>query len=149
LSPIYSKVERVGLAHIQRDWGVTVTGERLQERLSKVGQVIRALDHALHHADAMVSPFIDDLRRQEAHPAFDHACKTYEETVEAVTQTRQQLFDLPMIVTLLAQAPPEERGAALRRIEQHVSGLHGIEEALDAAAINVVKTWKETLTDVR
>jgi hypothetical protein len=73
------------------------------DKLSEVGHVVRALDHALHRADAMVSPFIDDLRRQEVHPAFDHACRAYEETVEAVTQTRQQLFDLPMIVTPMCQ----------------------------------------------
>jgi hypothetical protein len=99
------KAERIALAHIQRGWGGTLPRERLQVRLSKVGQVVRALDHALDRTDVMVSLFRDNLRRQEAHPAFDHACRAYEETVGAVSQTRQQLFDLPIIATLLAQAP--------------------------------------------
>jgi hypothetical protein len=78
---------------------------------------------------------------------FAQACRLYEETVAAVTHTRQQLFDLPMLVTFLAHAPPEESMIALRRLEQYCRGLHGIEEALDAAATHVVQTWYETRTN--
>jgi hypothetical protein len=145
------KVDMVEWALMQRDVGVTGAQERerLQERLSHVGQAVRKIDQALDRAEAMVAPLLDAPRRPEAHPAFAHACRAYGETVEAVTHIRQQLFDLPMLVTLLAHAPPEERLAALRRMAQHVSGLHRIEAALDAAATNVVKAWQETLTDAQ
>jgi len=145
------QVERVEETPMQRDGGVTGAQERerLQERLSQVGQAVRKIDQALDRAAAMVSPLRDVPRRLEAHPAFAQACRVYEETVAAVTQTRQQLFDLPMLVALLAQAPSAEQLAALRRIAQHVSGLHGIEAALDAAATNIVQAWQATLTDVR
>jgi hypothetical protein len=147
--PYVHEVERIAWAPVQRDAGVTGAQERLQERLSHVGQVVRKIDQALDRAAAMVSPLLDGPRRLEAHPAFAQACRVYEETVAAVTHTRQQLFDLPMLVALLAQAPSAEKLAALRRIAQHVSGLHGIEAALEAAATNVVQAWQATLTDVR
>jgi hypothetical protein len=95
---------------------------------------------ALDRAEALVTPLL------EAPPAWAQACRVYAETVAAVTHARQQLFDLPMLVTLLAYAPLEERRAALRRMAQHVSGLQGIEAALDAAATQVVQAWHETRT---
>jgi hypothetical protein len=52
-----------------------------------------------------------------------------------------------MLITLLAHALPEERRAALRRMEQRCSGLQGIEKALEAAATHVVKAWQETRTE--
>ena len=145
------KVERSEWAPKQRDGGVTGAQERerLQERLSHVGQMVRQIDQALDRAEALVTPLLEAPRRPEAHPAWAQACRVYAETVAAVTQARQQLFDLPMIVALLAQAPSAEKLAALRRFAQHVSGLHGIEAALDAAATNVVQAWQATLTDVR
>ena len=141
------KVDRGEVAPIQRDVGTTGARERLQERLSHVGQVVRKIDQALDRAEAMVAPLLDAPRGSETHPAWAHACREYAATVAAVTRTRQQLFDLPMLVTLLAHAPAEERTAVLRRIEQHCSGLHGIVAALDAAATRVVQTWHATRSD--
>jgi hypothetical protein len=145
------QVERIEETPIQRDGGVTGAQEweRLQEPLAHVGQVVRQIDQALDRAEALVVPLLDAPRCPEAHPAFAQACRAYAETVAAVTHTRQQLFDLPMLVTLLAHAPPEERQAALRRMAQHVSGLQGIEAALDAAATNVVQAWPETRTEAQ
>ena len=120
--------------------------ERLQERLSHVGQVVQQIDQALDRAEALVAPLLEAPRRPEAHPAWAQACRVYAETVAAVTHARQQLFDLPMLVTLLAHAPLEERRAVLRRMAQHVRGLQGIAAALDAAATHVVQAWHETRT---
>lgn len=141
------KVERDERSPIQRDVGAPGDREQLQGRLSRVGQAVRALDQALDRAEAMVAPLLDDPRCLEAHPALAHACRMYEATVAAVTRTRQQLFDLPMLVRLLAYAPLEERRAARRWLEQHCSGLCGIEEALEAAAMHVVRAWRETRAD--
>ena len=141
--------EKGVLAPMQRDVGVTGAQERerLQERLSHVGQMVSRIDQALDRAAALVAPLLDAPRRPEAHPAFAQACRVYEETVAAVTHTRQQLFDLPMLITFLAHAPLEERTIALRRLEQYCSGLHGLEEALGAAAMHVVQTRHETRTN--
>ena len=143
------KVERGECIPRQGDIGDTGTQEweQLQKHLSYVGQVVGKIDQALDRAEAVVSPLLDALRRPEAHPAFAQACRVYEETVAAVTHTRQQLFDLPMLITFLAHAPLEERTIALRRLEQYCSGLHGLEEALGAAAMHVVQTRHETRTN--
>jgi hypothetical protein len=143
--------EKGVLAPMQRDVGVTGAQERerLQERLSHVGQMVSRIDQALDRAAALVAPLLDAPRRPEAHPAFAQACRVYAETVAAVTHTRQQLFDLPMIVSLLTHAPLEERRAALRRIAQHVRGLQGTDVALDVAAANVVQAWQAMLTDAQ
>jgi len=143
------KVEESAWIPRQRDIGGTGAQEReqLQKHLSHVGHVVSKIDQALDRAEAMVSPLLDAPRRPEVHPAFVQACRMYEETVAAVTHTRQQLFDLPMLVTLMAHAPPEARKVALSRLEQYCSGLYGIEEALDAAATHVVQTWHETRTN--
>jgi hypothetical protein len=114
--------------------------------LSHVGQVVQQIDQALERAAALVAPLLWAPRRPEGPPAWVQACRVYAETVAAVTHARQQLFDLPMLVTLLAHVPPEERRAALRRMTQHVSGLQGIAAALDAAATQVVQAWHETRT---
>jgi hypothetical protein len=142
------QVDRVEETPMQRDGGVTGAQERerLQERLSHVGQMVRQIDQALDRAEALVTPLLEAPRRPEVPPAWAQACRVYAETVAAVTQARQQLFDLPMLVTLLAHVPLEERLAALRRMAQHVSGLQGIEAALDAAATQVVQAWHETRT---
>jgi len=108
--------------------------------------MVRQIDQALDRAEALVTPLLEAPRRPEAHPAWVQACRVYAETVAAVTHARQQLFDLPMLVTLLAHAPLEERRAALRRMAQPVSGLQGIAAALDAAATHVVQAWHETRT---
>jgi hypothetical protein len=143
------KVERGERIPRQRDIGGTGAQEweQLQQHLSYVGQVVSKIDQALDRAAAVVSPLLDAPRRPKAHLVFAQACWLYEETVAAVTHTRQQLFDLPMLVTFLAHAPPEESTIALRRLEQYCRGLHGIEEALDAAATHVVQTWYETRTN--
>jgi hypothetical protein len=143
------EVERSALPPMSRDMGVTGAQERerLQERLSHVGQVVQQIDQALDRAEALVSPLLDAQRCPEAHPTFAHACWVYAETVAAVTRTRQQLFDLPLLVTFLAYAPQEERQAALRQMTQHDSGLQRIEAALDAAATNVIQAWHETRTE--
>ena len=109
--------------------------------------LVQQIDQALDRAAALVAPLLDAPRCPEAHPTFAHACGVYAETVAAVTRTRQQLFDLPMLVTFLAYAPPEERRAALRRMEQLCSGLQGIDPALEAAATHVVQGWQETRTE--
>jgi hypothetical protein len=143
------KVEKGEWIPRQQDIGGTGAQEweQLQKHLSYVGQVVSKIDQALDRAAAVVSPLLDALRRPEAHLAFAQACRRYEETVAAVTHTRQQLFDLPMLVTFLAHVPLEERTIALRRLEQYCRGLHGIEEALDAAVTHMVQTWHETRTN--
>ena len=142
------QVDRIEATPMQRDGGVTGAQERerLQKRLSHVGQMVWQIDQALDRAEARVTPLLEAPRRPEAQPAWAQACRVYAETVAAVTHARQQLFDLPMLVTLLAHAPPEERRAALRRMAQHVSGLQGIAAALGAAATQVVQAWHETRT---
>jgi hypothetical protein len=129
-----------------RDGGTTGARDRtwLQECLAHAGQVVGQMDHALDRAEARVASLLETPMGAEAPPAWVHACQEYAATVAAVTHTRQQLFDLPMLVTLLAHAPPEERPAALRRIAQVCSGLSGIATALDAAATHVVQAWQAT-----
>jgi hypothetical protein len=143
------QVDRVAETPRQRDGGVTGAQERerLQASLAHVGQVVQQLDQALDRAEALVAPLLEAPRHPEAPPAWTQACRVYAETVAAVTHARQQLFDLPMLVTLLAHAPPAERRAALRRMAQHVSGLQGVAAALDAAATQVVQAWHETRTE--
>jgi hypothetical protein len=143
------KVERGERIPRQRDIGGTDAQEweHLQKHLSYVGQVVSKIDQALDRVEAVVSSLLAAPRRPEAHLAFAQAYRVYEETVAAVTHTRQQLFDLPMLITFLVHAPPEERTITLRRLEQYCRGLHGIEEALDAVATHVVQSWHETQTN--